>query len=115
MSPLQRGQRSALWVLAQLLAAASIDCCCVTASAIPIETSLSDPPIYLTPFHNEVQGNSRSRMAPTRPGSSMSLKLQEIERPPFRNLCREENEVPRTICRSDGTMPKGRHEAGTFI
>jgi hypothetical protein len=55
MSPLHRGQRSALWVLAQFRAAASINCCCVTASAVPIETSFSDPSVYLTPFHNKVQ------------------------------------------------------------
>jgi hypothetical protein len=33
----------------------------------------------------------------------------------FGNLYRKQDEVPRTICRSDGTVPKGRHEAGTFI
>jgi hypothetical protein len=115
MSPLQRRQRSVLWILDQLRAEASIDCCCVSASAVPIDTSFSDPPVYLTPFHNEVQWQLAFQKS-----SHMAWIIDVPETTgdratSFGNLCCEKNEVPRTICRSDGTVPKGRHEAGTFI
>src|SRR5207247_8103807 len=57
MSPPHRGQRSELCMLAQLRAAASIDSCCVTASTVPIDTSLSEPPVYFTPFITRLNSN----------------------------------------------------------
>ncbi|HLA62449.1 MAG TPA: hypothetical protein VK626_09415 [Nitrospiraceae bacterium] len=30
----------------------------------------------------------------------------------FGNLCRKQGQVPRTICRSDGTLPKDRRLSG---
>jgi hypothetical protein len=33
----------------------------------------------------------------------------------FVGLCNENSEVPRTICRSDGTVPKDRRCPGTFM
>jgi hypothetical protein len=115
MSPLQRRQRSVLWILDQLRAEASIDCCCVSASAVPIDTSFSDPPVYLTPFHNEVQWQLAFQKS-----SHMAWIIDVPETTgdratSFGNLCRENNEVPRTICRSDGTVPKGRHWLRTFM
>jgi hypothetical protein len=36
-------------------------------------------------------------------------------RDPVREYLWRKQKVPRLICRRDGTVPKGRHEAGTFI
>jgi len=34
---------------------------------------------------------------------------------PVRESHSQEKEMPKTTCRSDGTVPKDRHEPGTFM
>jgi hypothetical protein len=71
MSPLQRGQRSVSWILAQRGSANSIDCCCVTANAVSIDASFSDK---LTTLHDENEWQLAFQKVPAQPESSMSMK-----------------------------------------
>jgi len=42
------------------------------------------------------------------------MKIEEM-RDPVRKSPSQNKEVPKMTCRIDGTVPKSRHEAGTFM